>query len=198
MSNLIIIWHRRDLRISDNIAVAKAQEKTQKIVGIFCLDSNILNQDNIAPARITYMIGCLEELQQTYQQLGSQLLIVEGKPETTIPNLASQLQAKAVYWNKDIETYSQTRDKKVTTALQEKGIEKQSYWDRLLHHPGEVLTQSDKPYKVYTPFWKNWIQKPKPPITETPEKLEGLTEKELKTATLAGIIPLPTPQDLGL
>ncbi len=197
MSHLILIWHRRDLRITDNIALAKAHEKTSKIVGIFCLDSNILNQDNIAAARITYMIGCLEELQQSYQKLGSQLLILQGKPEIAIPNLATQLQTKAVYWNKDIETYSQIRDKKVATALQQKDIETQSYWDRLLHSPGEVFTQSDKPYKVYTPFWRNWIQKTKLSPIKTPEKLQGLTEEELNKAKKAGIIPLPNVKELG-
>ncbi|NES68514.1 MAG: deoxyribodipyrimidine photolyase, partial [Okeania sp. SIO2D1] len=63
MSNLILFWHRRDLRISDNIGLTQASQQNQKVVGIFCLDQNILKRDDIAPARITYMIGCLQHLQ---------------------------------------------------------------------------------------------------------------------------------------
>ena len=57
MSDLILFWHRRDLRLSDNIGLAAARAKSQKVVGVFCLDPNILERDDVAPARVTYMIG---------------------------------------------------------------------------------------------------------------------------------------------
>ncbi|MEG4092484.1 deoxyribodipyrimidine photo-lyase, partial [Microcoleus sp. Pol12B4] len=37
MSDLILFWHRRDLRISDNIGLAAARQQSPKVVGIFCL-----------------------------------------------------------------------------------------------------------------------------------------------------------------
>ncbi len=52
MSDLILFWHRRDLRISDNTGLAAAREQSPKVVGVFCLDPNILERDDIAPARI--------------------------------------------------------------------------------------------------------------------------------------------------
>ena len=64
MSDLILFWHRRDLRTSDNMGLAAARSQTPKVVGIFCLDPQILQGDDIAPARVTYMMGCLQELQQ--------------------------------------------------------------------------------------------------------------------------------------
>ena len=79
MSDLILFWHRRDLRISDNLGLATAAAQTSKVVGLFCLDPGILDGDDIAPARVTYMIGCLSQLQESYQQLGSQLLIIQGR-----------------------------------------------------------------------------------------------------------------------
>ena len=74
MTNSVIFWHRRDLRVSDNIGLSKAYQHSSKLVGLFCLDTDILNQDNVAPARITYMLGCLQDLRESYQQLGGQLL----------------------------------------------------------------------------------------------------------------------------
>src|ERR671932_1203385 len=103
MSNLILFWHRRDLRISDNIGLAAARQKSQKVVGVFCLDPNILERDDIAPARVTYMIGCLEALRACYEQSGSQLLILYEEPHKAIPALADALNPKAVFWNWDVE-----------------------------------------------------------------------------------------------
>ena len=197
MSDLILFWHRRDLRISDNLGLAAARQQSPKVAGVFCLDPDILDGDDIAPARVTYMIGCLRELQQRYLQAGSQLLILKGKPSQAIPTLAAALNPKAVFWNWDVEPYSKKRDRQVTEALKEKSIAIENYWDQLLHFPGEILTQSDKPYTVYTPFWKNWSKQPKASLAQELENVKGLTEEEIAIAKEAGAIALPTAKELG-
>ena len=197
MSDLILFWHRRDLRISDNIGLAAARQQSPKVVGLFCLDPNILNRDDIAPARVTYMIGCLQELQERYQQVGSQLLILQGEPSQAIPRLAEALNAKAVFWNLDVEPHAKIRDQKVTEALKEKGIQVQTFWDQLLHAPGEIMTKPRNFYTVYTPFWKNWSQQIKAFIAQNLENVKGLTDAELALAKATGTIDLPTAKDLG-
>ncbi|MGD1920370.1 MAG: FAD-binding domain-containing protein, partial [Pleurocapsa sp.] len=198
MSDLIFFWHRRDLRISDNLGLTAATKKSTKVIGVFCLDSNILDRDNVAPARVTYMIGCFQELQDSYQKPGSQLIIIQGKPEKDIPLLAESLQAEAVYWNRDVEPYGRERDRNVAKALKEKGIETNSFWDQLLHPPGEILTKSsDSPYKVYTPFWRSWSEQDKQSVTPEIEQLKGLSKDELETASQSCAVDLPPAKDLG-
>jgi deoxyribodipyrimidine photo-lyase len=198
MSDLILFWHRRDLRISDNTGLATARQRSAKVVGVFCLDPNILEQDDVAPVRVTYMIGCLQALQKRYAQAGSQLLILHANPTQAIPALAAALGAKAVFWNWDVEPYAQERDRSIIDALQEKGIEfLENNWDQILHPPEDIRTGSNQPYTVYTPFWKNWISKPKAKPVETLENAEGLTEAEKEIAKTAGVIELPSAKDLG-
>jgi deoxyribodipyrimidine photo-lyase len=198
MSDLILFWHRRDLRISDNTGLAIAREHSQKVVGVFCLDPNILERDDVAAVRVTYMIGCLQHLQQRYAEVGSELLIIKGNPTEVIPTLAETLSARAVFWNWDVEPYSQERDRAVIAALKEKGIEfKEKNWDQLLHAPEDIRTGSSAPYTVYSPFWRNWITKPKAEPVAALEDATGLTAKEKKLADTAGVIALPTAKDLG-
>ncbi|AFY41043.1 deoxyribodipyrimidine photo-lyase, 8-HDF type [Nostoc sp. PCC 7107] len=198
MSELILFWHRRDLRISDNTGLATARSQSPKVVGVFCLDRNILERDDIAPVRVTYMIGCLQALQERYAQIGSQLLILHADAMEVIPALAEALNAKAVFWNWDVEPYSQIRDRNIIDALKAKGIQFLSEnWDQTLHSPAEIRTGSNTPYTVYTPFWKNWTSKPKAPPVATLQTVEGLTPAEQEIAQNAGAIPLPTAKDLG-
>lgn len=198
MSDLILFWHRRDLRISDNVGLLRARQQSQKIVGVFCLDPNILERDDAAPVRVTYMIGCLQHLQQRYVQVGSQLLILRADPRQGIPSLAAALNAKAVFWNWDVEPYSQERDRAVQDALQEKGIQfLDKNWDQLLHAPEDVRTGANQPYTVYTPFWRNWSSKPKADPVEALHDVEGLTAEEQETARQVGVIELPTAKELG-
>src|SRR6476469_1383505 len=123
MSNLILFWHRRDLRISDNLGLASARQQSPKVVGIFCLDPNILNRDDVAPARVTYMIGCLQELSSRYREAGSQLLIIQDDPIIGIPKLATAINAQAVFSNWDVEPYAKQRERSVSNALQQAGIQ---------------------------------------------------------------------------
>jgi len=197
MSDLILFWHRRDLRISDNIGLAAARVKSQRVVGVFCLDPDILQRDDVAPARVTYMIGCLELLQKRYAEVGSQLLILHENPCKALPALAAALNAKAVFWNWDVESYAKERDRTVSASLKEKGIEVHNHWDQLLHSPEEIHSQSKEPYTVYTPFWKNWISQPKANPVDSLQNAEGLTQQEQENAQNAGIVKLPTAKDLG-
>lgn len=198
MSDLILFWHRRDLRISDNTGLLRARQKSHAVVGVFCLDPNLLERDDVAPVRVTYMIGCLQQLQQRYTQAGSQLLILHANPTQGIPDLAAALDAQAVFWNWDVEPYSQQRDRAVMDALQEKGIQVlPKNWDQLLNAPEDIRTGFNQPYTVYTPFWRNWSSKPKAASVESLQNAEGLTEAQKDASRGAGVIELPTAKDLG-
>jgi deoxyribodipyrimidine photo-lyase len=197
LSDLILFWHRRDLRIADNVGLAEARQRSAKVVGIFCLDPNILQRDDVAPARVAYMIGCLQALQNRYSQAGSQLLILQADPRVGLPQLAEALDAQAMFWNLDVEPYAQERDRAVTDSLQQHGIEVQTFWDQLLHAPAEILTGAGQPYTVYTPFWKNWSTQPKLESGPVLQNAAGLNAAEQKRAEQSGVIPLPTARDLG-
>ena len=80
MADLIVFWHRRDLRLADNMGLSAARDRSPKVIGVFCLDPGLLDGDDVAPGRVAYMLGCLEELQNRYGAAGGQLLIVKGNP----------------------------------------------------------------------------------------------------------------------
>jgi len=195
MSDLILFWHRRDLRLSDNMGLFQAHQQTANVIGIFCFDPQLLQKDQVAPARVKYLLGCLASLQAGYRQAGSDFFILQGNPSSTISALAETLNAKAVFWNQDIEPYARERDRAVESALKEKGIPVQTFWDQLLHAPGEILTKGEAPYKVYTPFWKNWQSQPKAQPVGEIKRLSGLTSEQQGKVDAMGVIP--SLADLG-
>jgi len=194
---LVLFWHRRDLRLSDNVGLSAARLRSQKLVGVFCLDPLILEQGDAAPACVAYMVGCLQELQQGYAQVGSELLILYADPCEGMPRLAVALEAEAVFWTRDGEPYALERDRTVEAALKNAGIQTESLWDQLLHAPGEILTGTGKPYTVYTPFWRNWVRQPKAEPIPALQQATGLTAAERTIAQDAGAMALPTARDLG-
>jgi deoxyribodipyrimidine photo-lyase len=195
MSDLILFWHRRDLRISDNLGLAAASARSRKVVGVFCLDPLILDRDDVAPARVKYLIGSLQSLQERYAKAGSELLIIQADPKEGIPKLARSLKSAAVFFNQDVEPYGRDRDQSVVAALNQLGIEVQTFWDQLLHSPEEIKSGSGTPYTVYSPFWKNWSLQTKKATAPDLKGVEGLTDSERDQAE--GTIELPTEKELG-
>ncbi len=198
MTGVILFWHRRDLRLGDNSGLAMACDRSSQTVGVFCFDPALLQAGDVAPARIAYLVGCLQVLQESYNRAGGHLIILRGDPRQRLPALAVALGATAVYWNRDGEPYARQRDQAVATALKTLGIESHaSFWDQLLQAPGEVKTGAGDPYTVYTPFWRNWVQKPKAAPRPSPQGLVGLSPQQLAAAVEVGAVNLPTAEDLG-
>ncbi|WP_069791623.1 FAD-binding domain-containing protein [Cyanobacterium sp. IPPAS B-1200] len=198
MNNLILLWHRKDLRINDNLALYEANKKSKKIVGVFCLDINILNRDDIAPAKIEYMLGCLDELRKNYQERGGTFLIFKGSPQNIIPELAKKLKAESIFWNKDVEPYSRNRDREIAGILKENNINYNVFWDQLMHPPGDVLTKGNNtPYTVYGPFWRSWEKLEKQLPFTAPSSLISLDEKEQEIVNKMDVINLPNAKELG-
>jgi deoxyribodipyrimidine photo-lyase len=194
---LLLFWHRNDLRVVDSIGLAQACERDARVVGVFCFDPAILERDDIAPARIAYLLGCLKSLEEDYRKAGSRLIILHQDPVVGIPKLAGALKARSVYWHHDVEPYAQKRDPQVATALETQGITVHINWDRVLHDPNTIRTGADRPYSVYTPFWRNWNSLAKPAPVEVKFKLSELTPIEETALSQVPSVSLPSIDDLG-
>lgn len=191
---IALVWHRRDLRIDDNpaLSAAIAQVGDRGIVlGVFIFDPDILDDGVTEGPKVDFMLGCLCELQTNYRQLGSDLLFVHGQPVKSICELAQAVSASHVFFNQDVEPSAIKRDRQATQALQEIGVTVQSFVDIGLIAPDAIATQAGEPYKVYTPFWRNWQSKPKPNPFNAPKKLTGLANYENLP-----IISLPSLREL--
>jgi len=178
-----LFWHRRDLRLADNRGLAAAAAATPAVTGVFVLDPAILSEPTMAPARLWFLSESLRELEQSWQQAGSRLVILRGDPAELLPRLASTIGAEVVAWNRDVEPFGRERDRRVARALQADGRKVLADWDQLLIPPEALRTGSGDPYRVYGPFWRNW---------------RGQVEQAsaLGSAASGGLDPLPAPRSL--
>jgi len=113
-----IFWHRRDLRIEDNIGLFEASKNSKNLIGVYVLDPNLLNLNRTtSEAKIWFLGESLLELQKNWEKRGSRLLILNGDPIKLISKLADLIKAECIYWNENIEPYEINRDKLITELL---------------------------------------------------------------------------------
>ncbi|SBO43741.1 FAD-binding domain-containing protein [Cyanobium sp. NIES-981] len=201
-----LFWHRRDLRLADNLGLAAAAAATPAVTGVFVLDPGILEAADLAPARLWFLAASLRELAESWRAAGSRLLVLRGDPAVVLPQLAEALKAPVVAWNRDVEPYGRERDRRVAAALQADSRRVLVDWDQLLIAPEALRTGQGDPYRVYGPFWRNWRSQVEAkaglgsasagglePVA-APSGLMDLGEHELQALDQAGASPLPLVQ----
>lgn len=159
MSNKItVFWFRRDLRLSDNVALSKALNSSEKVLPIFIFDENILDSLPNNDARVTFIYQTLKNIHLQLQKIGSSLLIKIGKPLQVWKNILEEYQIKSVFTNRDYEPYSIKRDNEIATFLQTQNIAFHTYKDQVIFEKKEIVKADKNPYTIFTPYKNKWIQ----------------------------------------
>jgi deoxyribodipyrimidine photo-lyase len=190
-----LFWHRRDLRLADNLGLAALATKTSQVLGVYLLDPTELQHPSMAPARRWFLLESLRELQQRWRDAGSRLLLLEGDPLLLLPRLGQVLAVEGVAWNRDVEPLVRQRDQALAGALEANGIKVAADWDQLLVPPEILRTGAGEPYRVYGPYWRSWQQQPKLAPVAAPTGLSDLTSHE-KAALEAASPPFPLRADI--
>ncbi len=152
---MAIWWIRRDLRLTDNLALQAALEAGGAFVPVFVLDPALLARP--AERRQAFLFAGLRALSENLHALGSGLLIRRGDPTEELPRLAQELGGLPIFAEEDASPYARERDRLVgsRTAL--------SLLPGAGAHPlGSVLKADGTPYTVFTPFSRAWKALPLP------------------------------------
>lgn len=151
--SIALVWLRRDLRVDDHAALYHALKRHQKVYLAFVFDTDILDQlPEKQDRRVEFIWESIAELKQLVQASGSDILVRHGRAQTEIPRLAEQLQAEAVYANRDYEPIAIDRDAAVARQIAAMGKTFHLFKDQVLFEQDEVMTQSGKAYGVFTPY----------------------------------------------
>lgn len=157
MMKTAIWWIQRDLRLSDNQALAEALRQPEVVVPVFILDNNLLASPYVGQARLGFLLAGLRELDASLRGRGSALILRQGEPLEELTRLRQETGAEAIFAEADVSPFARQRDEKVTRELPLQLV------GGLTVHSPEVLLKADgKPYTVFTPFSRMWRSLPFP------------------------------------
>ncbi len=180
----IIHWFRRDLRIADNPALCRAAKPGIPVIPVYILGDWSGSHSWTGPNRQNFLCGSLESLAGNLATIGGRLIIRQGQAVAELRKLAQECCAVAIHFNADPDPFGKSVEKAVRALCAELGIECHAHADAALHGPDEILTQSALPYRVYTPYSRNWLDRPKPSPLAKP--------LPLRTPAHLASLPLPT------
>lgn len=150
-SSPVILWFRKDLRLSDHPGLSAACSSGRPVIPVF-INDDLVNGLGAAPK---WRLGLgVQALARSLGENGSRLILRRGPALEVLRSLVAETGAGAVYWSRLYDPESVARDTDVKAQLKEDGLDVRSFGGSLLFEPWTVETKTGGFYKVYTPFWK--------------------------------------------
>lgn len=156
-----LVWFRNDLRLDDNPALYEACLNNEAVQAVYVATPSQWQQHDEAPIKLGFRSAALSSLSKQLDSLGIPLTLLEGDDFKTLPTLITdfcrQQKIKRVFFNRETPLHEQQRDQSVTAELEKAGIACEAFnGDLLVTNP--VTTQNGEPYKVFTPWYRNWLK----------------------------------------
>ena len=157
-----LVWLRNDLRMDDNPALRHACIYSDEVHCIYIYSSEQMKLHNEANCKIEFIINNLKDLNNSLQKIGVPLTVIDSNGYADNPkkilNVVQERSISKVYWNNTFGVDENIRDSEVKEVLHLNNIIFESFDDQVVYAPGKIKTKEDKPYSVFTPFKRKWIE----------------------------------------
>ncbi|EMN7356636.1 deoxyribodipyrimidine photo-lyase [Vibrio parahaemolyticus] len=187
---MILVWFRRDLRTLDHTALKAALDTGQPVVACFVATPEQWQEHHMAPMQADLIARRLEHVHQELTELNIPLLYREvprfDDCTKVICDWADKLNATAAMVNINYEVNEVELDRKVSQALDNRGVEFHAFHDKCVHAPTTVLNKQGEYFKVFTPFKRAWLQKFSLPTVSKPQRQNELPSEQLEAVKQDG------------
>src|SRR4029079_10068384 len=127
------VWFRRDLRLHDHAALARAVQDGDAIAPMFVVDDRLVDNRCRSPTGCWFLRGSLEALADGLAARGAPLTVLRGDPTSVVPAFARAIGAGRVIVGRHYSPSGRCRDGAVARAL--------DHDDRRLSRTPDVLVQ---------------------------------------------------------
>jgi deoxyribodipyrimidine photo-lyase len=184
VNNSVILWFRRDLRLSDNPALDYVSKLGRTIIPIYILDEV---NDQIGAASRWWLHHSLDSLNKN---LATKLNFFIGDPQKIITDIIAENNVTNIAWNRCYEPAIIARDTTIKEFLKNNNISVKTFNGSLLLEPHETLKDDKSNYKVFTPFYKkNYINNSKIRVPLAPSSDLSLQRINSLSLTDLSLIP---------
>ena len=171
MTDVALVWFRRDFRLADNPALDAARRRHERVVPVYVHDAGALGDWPPGAASRWWLYHALRDLDRRLRDRGARLVVRSGAALAALHELIEETGAGAVYWNRLYEPALVERDTAVKQDLRDRGIAATSCRAAVLFEPWELRKDGNEPYRVFTPYWRR-MQKDWRVVATVPEPRE--------------------------
>ncbi|SDN18385.1 cryptochrome/photolyase family protein [Alkalicoccus daliensis] len=172
-----VVWFRNDFRFDDNPALKKALDAAEQTNGeilfVFHLHPDFTGQIDLSN---DYFFQTVDNFSRQCEEAGMKLHIISGSVTEAFQQLFDQLSGiHTIFGAVEYTSFAAARDEEARSVIEKNGAYFEQTPGNYIHPPEDILKEDGSPYKVYTPYSRNWMQAEKP-------SLSSVTQKDLKSS----------------
>ncbi|HEX7874788.1 MAG TPA: deoxyribodipyrimidine photo-lyase [Sphingobium sp.] len=152
MTDPLILWFRRDLRLADQAALVAAAGEGP-VIPVYVLDDETSRHRAMGGASRWWLHHSLAALDAALRDKGSRLILRRGESHTALCALAEETGAARVHCIQHYEPWWRNAERKVAQAL-----DLVRHDGNYLLPPGSVTSGSGTSYRIFTPFSRAVLQ----------------------------------------
>ena len=190
MSGPVIVWFRRDLRLSDHAPLQAARNGI--VIPVFIWSPDEEGDWPPGAASRWWLHHSLEALNADLVKRGSRLIVRRGSASKALTQLVRETGAVAVHWHRRYEPWAAAQERRVESALGALGCTTRAFEGSLLADPRSFANATGKPFQVFTPFYRALLQRMSIIGSSGPSEAPSHIE------SFAGDLPSQAIADLGL
>ena len=157
-----VVWFRSDLRIDDNPALTNALNSCDAVLSIYIFSQSQWEIHNESNIKHEFLLNNLTKLQESLSTLNIPLIAFNTDSYKTLPkdlsSFAVEQKIDHVFCNNEFGLNEALRDKNSIDSLKKYNIEFSSFDDQVIYEPGFLKTGQGKPFSVFTPFKRRWVE----------------------------------------
>ena len=157
-----VVWFRSDLRIDDNPALTNALNSCDAVLAIYIFSQSQWEIHNESNIKHEFLLNNLTKLQESLSTLNIPLIAFNTDSYKTLPqdlsSFAAEQKIDHVFCNNEFGLNEALRDKNSIDSLKKYNIEFSSFNDQVIYEPGFLKTGQGKPFSVFTPFKRRWVE----------------------------------------
>jgi deoxyribodipyrimidine photo-lyase len=165
-----VVWLRRNLRLDDNRVLDAALRAADTVVVVYVLDDHELVEE-ASPPRLAFLAESLRELDAALAARGGRLVVRKGPAGEALSALCGETGADAVFTHADHEPRGKALLEDARRALSARGTALHALQDLLLLPPDALATADGRPFTVFTPFSRRWLEADKPAPVDSPARV---------------------------
>ncbi|MXV16943.1 DASH family cryptochrome [Hufsiella ginkgonis] len=155
----ILVWFRNDLRIHDNEILSEAVKKGGKVLPVYCFDPRYFTGSaygtlKTGAIRVRFLLESVADLKRSLKQLGGDLLVVNGRPEELLPEIAQRYHVTEVYHHREVAFEETAISGLVEAALWKLQINLKHFIGHTLYHKEDLPFPIKDIPDVFTTFRK--------------------------------------------
>jgi len=190
-----IIWFKTDLRLHDNETLVRAIEDSDEVIPVYCFDESHFQRtgfgfEKTGTFRTSFLLESLLNLDQELRKKGSGLIVVKGKPEIELPQLAKEWNAQKIVAKKEVAFEEQQTEEAVEKALWKVKCTLEKYSTSTLYHAQDLPFSIKDIPDVFTTFRKK-IEK-ESSVRQVFKKPDNINSPKIPS------LKMPSVEQLGL